>query len=90
MQVGAAEKEGAVQKALAQGWQREVAMLQPQLHRLQTQLDAIDKQVYSHSLLACNMRPAQGLMHPSITVSCLHRHISCHCFQCALNASIHH
>ncbi len=44
-QVAEAEKEGVVQKALAQGWQREVALLEPQLHRLQAQLTANEQLV---------------------------------------------
>ena len=44
-QVTEAEKEGAVQKALAQGWQREAALLEPQLQYLQTQLTACKQQV---------------------------------------------
>lgn len=46
-QVAEAEKEGAVQRVLAQGWQREAALLEPQLHRLQAQLDAQQTQVMS-------------------------------------------
>ena len=45
LQVAEAEKEGAVFKALAQGWQREAATLEPQLHQLQAQLAASQKQV---------------------------------------------
>ena len=44
-QVAEAEKEGAVHQALAQGWQREAALLEPQLHHLQEQLAASQKQV---------------------------------------------
>ena len=44
-QVAEAEKEGAVQEALAQGWQREVALLAPQLHHMQAQLATHEKQV---------------------------------------------
>ncbi|DBA66413.1 TPA: hypothetical protein ACH3X2_002392 [Trebouxia sp. C0005] len=42
--VAEAEKEGAVQQALAQGWQREVALLAPQLHHMQAQLAMHEKQ----------------------------------------------
>lgn len=45
LQVAEAEKEGAVLKALAQGWQREVAILEPQLYQLQAQAAASQKQV---------------------------------------------
>ena len=45
LQVAEAEKEGAVSKALAQGWQREAAVLEPQLHQLQAQLAASQQQV---------------------------------------------
>lgn len=44
-QVAEAEKEGAVLKALAQGWQREVAIVEPQLYQLQAQVAASQKQV---------------------------------------------
>ena len=55
VQVSEAEKEGAVQRVVAQGWQREVALLEPQVHRLQAQLDAHQHQVLRHS-----QKTAQG------------------------------
>ncbi|KAL3148500.1 hypothetical protein ABBQ38_013942 [Trebouxia sp. C0009 RCD-2024] len=44
VKVAEAEKEGAVLKALAQGWQREVAIVEPQLYQLQAQVAASQKQ----------------------------------------------
>ncbi len=62
-QVAEAEKEGAVQQALAQGWQREVALLAPQLHHMQAQLAMHEKQVCAGcyvNLLACQLTSEQG------------------------------
>jgi len=62
-QVAEAEKEGAVQQALAQGWQREVALLAPQLHHMQAQLAMHEKQVCAaccYNLPTCQLTPEQG------------------------------
>ncbi len=61
-QVAEAEKEGAVQQALAQGWQREAALLAPQLHHIQAQLAMHEKQVCAAcycNLPACQLAPEQ-------------------------------
>ena len=44
-QVAEAEKEGAVQRVLAQGRQRELDLLQPQLQHLQEQVSQIKQHV---------------------------------------------
>lgn len=45
MQVAESEKEAAIQMVLAEGWQREVALLQPQLGLVQKQLADTQRQV---------------------------------------------
>ena len=42
-----------MQKALAQGWQREAALLEPQLQYLQAQLTACNQQVCTARLSIC-------------------------------------
>ena len=58
LQVAEAEKEGAVQQAPAQGWQREVALLEPQLQHTQAQLESLHKQVPIRVLLHAGVSPA--------------------------------
>ena len=68
--MGEAEKEGAVQRVVAQGWQREVALLEPQLHRLQAQLDAHQQKVTQ------NLRQMLCL-HPQAAAKLCYNHNAC-------------